>query len=152
MYNKRIFKRCFSYPKRYWYKNLKHIPLYFKLIHHLMKYGYDEYAAWETFDWFIHTMSAILKQYKKGHLGVPIIIGDYPFDSTDDSEDAQKKRNLNDKLWEMIIDEMIDCLADMDENNPKYDNIDDDKQYELMEAAKTRFFELFSRHFYDLWD
>lgn len=36
-YNKRIFQRCFDYPKKYWYKNLTQIPLYFKLMHYLAK-------------------------------------------------------------------------------------------------------------------
>ena len=49
-YNKQIFDSCFAYRRKYWYKNIGRIPRYFKLMHHLIKYGYDEYATWEIFD------------------------------------------------------------------------------------------------------
>lgn len=60
MYNKTIFKRCFSYKGKYWFYNIKEIPTYIKQMRFLMKHGYDMYACWETFDWFIHTMRKIL--------------------------------------------------------------------------------------------
>lgn len=152
MYNKRIFKRCFSYSGKYWYKNIKQIPRYFKLIHHLIKYGYDEYATWETFDWFIYTIRDILKYYRSNHHSVPILIEDYPFDSCDNREESKEKRKLNDELWDSIIDKMISLLDDMDENNHKYEKLDFYKKDELIEKSKNEFFKLFSEHFYRLWD
>ena len=71
-YNEKIFKRCFNWRGKYWYKNIKEIPLYFRLMHHLIKYGYDEYATWETFDWFINIMKDILTYYRKHHHGYPV--------------------------------------------------------------------------------
>lgn len=152
MYNKTIFKRCFRYSGRYWYKNIQNIPLYFKLIRHLIKYGYDEYALWETFDWFIHTMMAILNEYRNNHHSVPILTEDYPFDSRDNSDEAKEKRKSNDELWDSIIDKMISLLDDMDEDNPKYKNLDFCEKDALLEKAKNEFFKLFSEHFYRLWD
>lgn len=135
-YNKKIFKRCFCYRGRYWYKNIKHIPLYFKLMHHLVKYGYDEYATWETFDWFIDTMKSILTSYRENHCG-------YPCD-------------LSEEGWDKIIDHMIELLDLMDECNSKYDaeeyEKDWKKRYDEMYAAKDEFFKLFSEYFYNLWD
>ena len=134
--NKKIFKRCFDYRGKYWYMNLKQIPLYFELMHHLIKYGYDEYATWETFDWFIDTMKSILTSYRKHHWGYPIDI------------EAEE--------WDNIIDKMIALLDDMDECNPKYEieeyEKEPTKKYDEMNAAKDEFFKLFSKYFYNLWD
>ena len=144
MYNKAIFQRCFSYKGRYWYKNIKYIPLYFKLMHHLVKYGYDEYATWETFDWFISTMRSILTTYKNTHHG-------YPCTSEDSDEQA-----ASEKEFDNTLDKMISLLDDMDEGNPKYheDEYAKDmfKQDKEMNAAKDEFFKLFAKHFYSLWD
>ena len=140
MYNKRIFQNCFCYPKRYWYMNIKQIPRYFGRIHRLIKYGYDDYAVWDTFSWFVETMRDILKRYKQGHCGFKIV-------------DWTRSEDENEQLWEDTIDKMLALLDDMDENNEKYDCIQSqleiDKQ---MESAKDEFFKLFSEHFYDLWD
>lgn len=144
--HKLIFKRCFSYRPRYWYENIKYIPLYFKQVYHLLKYGYDEGATWETFDWFIENMRAILTKYRKYHSGFAII-------------DENLSSDSNEALWDATIDRMIELLNLMDEANPKYkadeyhgaiENVD--RQYDEMNAAKEEFFELFSKYFYYLWD
>ena len=144
-YNERIFKRCFHYPKKYWYKNIRYIPLYFKLIHHLIKHGYDEYATWETFDWFIDTMKDVLKTYRNGHIGYPVV-----------SYDDKEKQDTANIEYDAGLDKMISLLDDMDENSPKYDTKeyreDYGKHYEEMDAAKDEFFKLFSKYFYNLWD
>lgn len=137
LYNRDIFKRCFSYPIRRWYKNVKYIPLYFKLIHYLMKHGYDEYATWETFNWFIYTMKPILQEFRKSHDGYPVVSLE---------EDEQE---ASEKAYDADLDKMILLLDDMDENNPKYKHYTD---YERMYKAKDEFFSLFAKHFYSLWD
>ena len=144
-YNKKIFKRCFNYRGKYWYMNIKEIPLYFRLMHHLIKHGYDEYATWETFDWFINTMKDILTYYRKNHHGYPVpsLKGDYNMEELE-------------KQYDDDLDKMISLLNDMDENNPKYEgeeyNKEPSKQYVEMFAAKDEFFKLFSEYFYNLWD
>ena len=148
-YNEQIFKRCFHYRKRYWYENIKNIPLYFKLMHHLIKHGYDEYATWETANWFIDTMKSILPHYKN-HMGVPIVLDNYNWYEYDETLENE---NIN--AWYGIIDRMMELLDLMDECNPKYytkEYEDYKKQDEEMNAAKNEFFELFSKYFYNLWD
>lgn len=140
-YNEKIFKRCFNWPKKYWYRNIKSIPLYFKLMHHLIKYGYDEYAGWETFNWFIDTMKPILQSYHN-HVGVPIVIENFSEDTHDE----------NAAEWYRIVDRMIELLDLMDEENPKYEDADWKQQDDEMFKAKDEFFELFSKYFYNLWD
>lgn len=143
-YNKKIAERCFSFKGKRWYKNIKNIPLYFKLINHLVKKGYDEYATWETFDWFIHTMKSILTDYKKDHYGYPVI----DFNLSDEE---------NIERWEAIIDKMLSLLDDMNENNEKYqyegfDIAIEERNHMMQVEAKNEFFILFSKYFYDLWD
>lgn len=143
-YNKKIFDRCFNYRKKYWYRNFKEIPLYFRLMHHLTKHGYDEYAEWETFSWFIETMRSILREYRKNHESFPVVIDGYDYGS----EDIDKAG----EVWESIIDRMISLLDNMDECNPKYEKVSDKEKWEMMHDAKDRFFDLFSKYFYHLWD
>lgn len=140
-YNKKIFQRCFNYKGKYWYKNIKYIPLYFKLMHHLVKYGYDEYATWETFNWFIDTMKLILPQYKN-HMGVPVVIDNY----------SEEKADENETKWYSIIDRMVELLDLMDEQNVRYEDTDYKWQLTEMDAAKDEFFKLFSKYFYNLWE
>lgn len=149
-YNKRIFKRCFSYNKKYWYKNLTRIPLYFKLMRYLIKTGYDEYATWETHYWFIITMKSILSEYREHHNGVPILIDKYP--NTIITEKDRSLEKENEEMWNSIIDRMIEMLDYMDECNPIYSEMDYCQEEQMKEKAKNEFFALFSKYFYDLWD
>ena len=144
-WNEKIFKRCFNHKGKYWYKNIKEIPLYFRLMHHLIKHGYDEYATWETFDWFIQTMGEILTTYRNGHVGYPVASW------TDD--DTQKEANVD---YDSDVDKMIALLGDMDEDNCKYNAEeyvkDQVRKYDEIYAAKDEFFKLFAKYFYNLWD
>ena len=140
-YNKQIFKRCFSYSARYWYMNIKEIPRYFKLIHRLIKYGYDSYANTNTYDWFMYTMKDILSAFRTYHHGYPVI-------SLDDKE----KQEEFEKEYDADFDMMISLLEDMDEDNPKYEDYNVDLMFEEMHAAKDKFFQLFAKHFYTMWD
>lgn len=149
-YNERIFKRCFHYPKKYWYKNIKYIPLYFRLIYHLIKHGYDEYATWETFDWFIDTMKDILIYYRDHHYGVPILLDNYPWKF--ETEEEKAIQHENESKWNSIVDRMIELLDNMDECNPKYDSMKYLETDKAINQAKDEFFELFSKYFYNLWD
>lgn len=149
-YNKKIFQRCFRYKGRYWYKNIKEIPLYFRLIHHLVKHGYDEYASWETFSWFIDTMKSILTKYRDGHQGIPIVVDNYPWIVK--TEEDKKIEHENEVKWDAIVNRMIELLDDMDECNHKYDDCDWKVKDAEMNAAKDEFFELFSKYFFCLWD
>lgn len=153
LYNKQIFERTFIYSKRYWYENIKQIPLYFKRIFSLIKYGYDEYAVWEIRSWFPVTMRSILERYRKCRCGVPILIDNYPMDSCANDEESKRLRLQNKEMWEHVINRMIELLELMDEDNPRYDGVDGwKKQEEEMDAAKEEFFKLFSEHFWRLWD
>lgn len=127
MYNKKILQRCFLYSKRYWYRNIRQIPVYLHQIRYLIKHGYDEYATWDTSDWFATTMKDILRHFREEHKGCPILIGD------------------------SILNKMIALLDDMDENNPKYNDMEYHDKENIMKKSKDEFFKLFSEHFYRLF-
>ena len=140
-YNKKIFERCFDFPARYWYQNIKRIPAYFRQMRYLVRHGYDQSAVWDTFDWFIDTMKSILPTFRSEHHGYPVV-----------SFDDRELQEQSEKEYDADIDRMIELLDDMDENNPKYEDMDYESQYNKMYSSKDEFFKLFAKHFYSLWD
>lgn len=107
-----------------------------------MKYGYSPVAQFETFEWFVTVMREILINYRDNRTGTPVVIPDY---NTDDLINEDK----NIKAYNNIFNEMIELLDKMDEcNYLAYDNA----SLEAMNTAKDKFFKLFSKYFYTLWD
>lgn len=132
----------FDYPKRFWYYNFKDIPIFIKRIFFTLKYGYSPVAQFETFEWFVTVMREILINYRDNRTGTPVVIPDY---NTDDLINEDK----NIEAYNNIFNEMIELLDKMDEcNYLAYDNA----SLEAMNTAKDKFFELFSKYFYTLWD
>ena len=70
----------FEYPKRFWYYNLKDIPIFIKRIFFTLKHGYSPVAQWETFGWFITVMREILVNYRDNRMGTPFVIPYYNID------------------------------------------------------------------------
>lgn len=109
------------------------------------RYAYID--VWEMFYWFMSTIKPMLIHLRDNHVGVPMEFENDP------------------SAWNFVLTEMIDCLELMDEDtvyehlgfgdrHKLYDMTKEDceKVYKVMEENKNRFFELFSKHFYDLWD
>ena len=149
----KITNGLFPYKPKFCWKNIKRIPCFFQRIGYLLKHGYSPIARWDYSAWFIDTTKDIFTEYLKYHVGYKVI---------DDTKDEE----WNCQAWENIIKEMIDCLTRMDENSYydtkpcRYDetgNKDDlmkwyDEVEKEMDIAKRRFFFLFTKYFYDLWD
>ena len=135
----------FEYPKRFWYHNLKNIPIFIKRIFFALKHGYSPVARWETFSWFIAIMREILINYRDNRMGTPVVIPNY------DADDLISK-NKNIEIYNNILNEMIELLDKMDENNLAYNDVSLEEMYSAMDSAKNKFFELFSKYFYTLWD
>lgn len=132
----------FMFRGKNWWRNLKDIPIFIKRIFFTLKHGYSPVAQWETFEWFIAVMREILINYRDNRTGTPIIIPGYHIDSS-------ISENKNIEAYNNILNEMIELLDKMDEcNYLTYNNA----SLEAMNAAKNRFFELFSKYFYTLWD
>lgn len=125
-----------------WWRNLKDIPIFIQRIFFTLKHGYSPAVQWETFEWFIAVMREILINYRNNRMGTPVVIPDYNIDDL-------ISENKNIEIYNNILNEMIELLDKMDEcNYLTYNNA----SLEAMNAAKDRFFELFSKYFYTLWD
>jgi hypothetical protein len=132
----------FMFHGKNWWRNLKDIPIFIQRIFFTLKHGYSPVAQWETFEWFIAVMREILINYRDNRMGTPVVIPDY---HTDDLI----SENKNIEIYNNILNEMIELLDKMDEcNYLTYNNA----SLEAMNAAKDKFFELFSKYFYTLWD
>lgn len=112
------------------------------------KRGYSYGDVWDMDFWFMRTVKPMLTHLRDHGIGVPNNLY---------LQDADNERII----WENTLTEMINCLELMDEDNAeKYFGISDDnrsvesykKVRDLMEENKDRFFELFSKYFFCLWD
>ena len=112
------------------------------------KRGYSYGDVWDMDFWFMRTVKPMLIHLRNHGIGIPNELY---------LQDADNERIL----WENTLTEMISCLELMnDDNAEKYLGIknndfsvdDYNKKWALMEENKNRFFELFSKYFYCLWD
>ena len=104
--------------------------------------------VWDMDCWFKRTVKPMLIHLRDNGIGIPWDL----YNHEDENERVD---------WENILTEMIDCLTLMDEDEvQKHLGIADDdhsiesynKVNDFMDEKKNRFFELFSKHFYSLWD
>lgn len=135
----------FMFHGKSWWRNLKDIPIFIKRIFFVLKHGYSPVAQWETFGWFITVMREILINYRDNRTGTPVVIPDY------DSDDLISE-NKNIEIYNNILNEMIELLNKMDECNSTYNGASLEEMHSAMDTAKNKFFELFSKYFYALWD
>lgn len=135
----------FMFHGKSWWRNLKDIPIFIKRIFFTLKHGYSPVAQWETFGWFITVMREILVNYRDNRMGTPVVIPDY---HTDDLI----SENKNIEIYNNILNEMIELLDKMDECNSTYNSVSLEEMHSAMDSAKNKFFELFSKYFYTLWD
>lgn len=142
--NKLSFGLFISHGKNWW-RNLKDIPIFIKRIFFTLKHGYSPVAQWETFGWFIAVMQEVLTNYRNNRMGTPVVIPGYDIDDL-------VSENKNVEVYNNILDKMIMLLDKMDENNPAYNDVSLEEIHSTMDIAKDRFFELFSKYFYTLWD
>lgn len=132
----------FNYRGIYFWHNIKDLRIYFKRIFYVLKHGYFPQANWETYLYFIDSMKKILKEYRYNRHGTGWILNE-KFDKTLDS-DEQWKRNL--EQYNKDLDEMLSLLEEMSQDPKKHEDLD------LRDIAKEKFFILFSKYFYHLWD
>lgn len=135
----------FMFHGKNWWRNLKDIPIFIQRIFFTLKHGYSPVAQWETFEWFIAVMREILTNYRDNRMGTPVVIPGYDIDDL-------VSENKNVEVYNDILNEMIELLDKMDESNPAYNDVSLEEMHSAMNTAKNRFFELFSKYFYTLWD
>ena len=135
----------FMFHGKSWWRNLKDIPIFIKRIFFTLKHGYSPVAQWETFGWFITVMREILINYRDNRMGTPVVIPGYDVDDL-----ISENKNVN--VYNSLLDGMITLLDKMDENNSAYNDVSLEEMHSAMDSAKNKFFELFSKYFYTLWD
>ena len=135
----------FMFHGKSWWRNLKNIPIFIKRIFFTLKHGYSPVAQWETFGWFVAVMREILVNYRDNRMGTPVVIPDYNIDDL-------ISENKNIEIYNNILNEMIELLDKMDECNSTYNGVSLEEMHSAMDTAKNKFFELFSKYFYTLWD
>lgn len=135
----------FMFHGKDWWRNLKNIPIFIKRIFFVLKHGYSPVAQWETFSWFIAVMREILVNYRDNRTGTPVVIPDYNIDDL-------ISENKNIEIYNNILNEMIKLLDKMNECNSTYNGVSLEEMHSAMDSAKNKFFELFSKYFYTLWD
>ena len=135
----------FMFHGKDWWRNLKDIPIFIKRIFFTLKHGYSPVAQWETFSWFISVMREILINYRDNRTGTPVVIPGYHTDNL-------ISENKNIEIYNNILNEMIELLDKMDECNSTYNGVSLEEMHSAMDSAKNKFFELFSKYFYTLWD
>lgn len=110
--------------------------------------GYSYGDVWDMDFWFMRTVKPMLIHLRDHGIGIPNELY---------LQDADNERIL----WENILTEMVSCLELMNEDNAeKHLGIENkdfsaeyyEKKWALMEENKNRFFELFSKYYYNLWD
>lgn len=122
----------------FWMK-IKDIPIFLKRIVYTLRHGYPPQATWEIYEWHRRVMLETLSEFRKNLNGYPV------FDENASSEEQYDK-------WGAIIDEMCEYLDAMAEDN--YDlSIENLEKSDLARTeAKDKFFELFSKYYFHLWD
>ena len=125
----------------------KDLSIYRFRIKKFKKKGYSEVAEWETFNWFIAVMKPILTYYRDHRTGTPYVLEDENIILNNDEQTTR-----NEAFYNSILNKMLDLLEKMDENNYDRKELDLQEIYENQVEAKNKFFELFSKYFYSLWD
>lgn len=122
----------------FWMK-IKDIPIFLKRVVYTLRHGYPPQATWEIYEWHRRVMLETLSEFRKNLNGYPI------FDENASSEEQYDK-------WGAIIDEMCEYLDAMAEDN--YDlSIENLEKSDLARTeAKDKFFALFSKYYFHLWD
>ena len=83
---------------------------------------FDEAAVWNMCDWFMHTIPLMLEQLRDTGMS-------YPLGFKDKDE------------WKAVLTEMIEYAKKMGSKDPI-----------VADYNKDKFFEMFSKYFYYLWD
>lgn len=122
----------------FWMK-IKDIPIFLKRVVYTLRHGYPPQATWEIYEWHRRVMLETLSEFRKNLNGYPV------FDENASSEEQYDK-------WGAIIDEMCEYLDAMAEDN--YDlSIENLEKSDLARTeAKDKFFALFSKYYFHLWD
>ena len=125
----------FGYRGWYWYKNIGDFWILIKRVFFTLNHGYAPQALWETDGWFVGIMREILTDYRNNRSFVGFFDGE-----TKTEEENKRKTNE-------LLDHMIDLLDKIE-----LDYICNEKTMKESDKARTEFFTLFCKYFYNCFD
>lgn len=125
----------FGYRGWHWYKNIGDFWILIKRVFFTLNHGYVPQALWETDGWFIGVMREILTNYKDNREFTGFF-----FNKGFNEEEDIAKTNKE-------LERMIKLLDKMD-----IGYCDSKDSFEEAERAEKRFFILFSKYFFYLWE
>lgn len=132
----------------YFWENIRDLRIYFQRIFYVIKHGYFPQANWETYRYFIDSMKKILKEYRYNRHGTGWVLNE-KFGKTLDSDEQWKR---NSEQYNKDLDEMLSLLEEMGRDPKKHEDLDLLDIMKKYDIAKEKFFVLFSKYFYHLWD
>lgn len=125
----------FGYRGWYWYKNIGDFWILIKRVFFTLNHGYAPQALWETDGWFIGVMREILTAYRNNRN----FVGFFDRETKTEEENERKTNEL--------LDHMIGLLDKME-----LDYMCDEKTIKESDKARTEFFALFCKYFYNFCD
>lgn len=104
--------------------------------------GWDDRITWDMSSYFADLIVDVLKRFKEKNNGVPFSMYD---ESEHDNNGmfTDEQDNMASERWNEVIDEIIEGFQFYIDN--------DYSQYEDVEGKFKRAFDLFRKHFEDLW-
>lgn len=125
----------FGYRGWRWYKNIKDFWILIKRVFFTLNHGYAPQALWETDGWFIGIIREILTNYRNNRS----FVGFFDYKTKTEEENKRKTNEL--------LDRMIGLLDKME-----LDYICNEKTMKESNKARTEFFTLFCKYFYNFCD
>lgn len=109
--------------------------------------GFADIDASEIDSWFMEIMPRMLRKFQKINTSIPCEGSLISHELCD--EDDERLADWNKTIDRMIflLEEMNEDTCSMDQSRNSFREI-----FEYRNACKDEFFELFSKHFWDLWD
>lgn len=96
------------------YREIKEFPQNLRYRHQRAKRGYSNPDSWNIYSWFMEIMPRILADFKKNLHGCPAHFAKQE-DGTEDVEQGMK-------AWEAVIERMIFCFTEMNEDTGSMKN------------------------------
>lgn len=121
-----------GYRGIYRIKNIKDVWILIKRVFFTLWHGYSPQALWETDVWFIDVMKEILIWHRDNRVS----LGFFDYQNMTEEENAERT--------DRVINEMLQLLDEA--------NLSETNDYEKSSRAKNKFFKLFSKYFYKLYD
>lgn len=122
---------------------IRDIFLYIGRIFFIIKHGYSPVMNWEFFSWHRAVCEEFFNHNLKERYGSPILSAyGHNVQSITGEHEA----------WDEVVKEMLNYLSLMDENNEVYNEKSILEADKSLEENKDKFFALFSKYYYDLWD